>query len=590
MLAVAFAEMFPMISSDGSSASVDAAGVTAATSVKVRFWAALADAVSADSASGESATSAADAANCAVAFAAARLGSEEMARIRLSRFCKEEPPPSVAAAIFVAHALTRLWDGVALPALGRHVPGMLWQASDAVACRLALSMWLTLGYVARELHEAVLAHIVRVGAAVDGVASASEAASDEPPSAASARTNTLLAACQGFAAVMAPALHGGRGDRRKSRTTRIGGSGSAITDIASSGGQLQCALDDFPTMWFKITVKKQSEKANAQLVYEDGTSVGAAALGTVSLQQVSFPVLSPTCASAEVFAAGSRFATWLDRQDHFGHKGHAELVRCLVAAAYERDVDEVNFGGDPELQPVPSPVEPELPVVLRTTAAIRRRRAAVANAFRNACVAAGEEVGTAVRVPELCGLLMPSVSQRSAPPDDGPRQLARTLRQQGCKPLLHYRAKNALIVDVAMLFEVGRGVNGLTVANGNSEPGHGSVVPIAFVVDGDDDHLRVAAASEERHRDLASESSRQSVQESIPDSMSLPSQRRRLAPEAALRGYLLAAQGWLVIRVGIGELRQLRASQHGGRELLRVVSEQSAIVAARDVVAATAVK
>ncbi|CAK0837090.1 unnamed protein product, partial [Prorocentrum cordatum] len=114
MLAVAFGEMWPL---GGGGAAGDGED-------RERFWEALASAARARG--GE--LGAADAANCALAFAASGLPTDTVVQLALGRRCREEePPPGVAAAMLAAHALSGLQDEVLLPSVAAHAPNILWQ-------------------------------------------------------------------------------------------------------------------------------------------------------------------------------------------------------------------------------------------------------------------------------------------------------------------------------------------------------------------------------------------------------------------------------------------------------------------------------
>ena len=186
MLAVALAGTWPLSGGGGGGGGFEA------DSPRARFWAELAGAAAARR--GELGPG--DAANLAVSFAAAHLAADRVAALGLARHCEEEPPPAVLAALLVAHAAAGLLDRAVLSGVEAHVPCMLWQTTDAVACRLALGLWLAGGRVPEELRKAVAAHVVRAARHRGGHGDAAEEAAAH------------LAACQGFAAVAAPALEG----------------------------------------------------------------------------------------------------------------------------------------------------------------------------------------------------------------------------------------------------------------------------------------------------------------------------------------------------------------------------------------------
>ncbi|CAE8639085.1 unnamed protein product, partial [Polarella glacialis] len=205
MLAVAFAEIWPLgADAARSQEASEASSAGQGHLTRELFWSKLAS----EAAARNELLSPSDAANCGVAFAAAGLDAEDVLALHLVQHCREEPPPAVASAILVAHAFAGVWDKEALELLSGHIPDMLWQATDAIACRLGLSLWLAGGRVEGELRQSIEAHVVRVAWSL---------AQPVPPGAASSRGEALelglesddsamRTACQGLAALLAPDL------------------------------------------------------------------------------------------------------------------------------------------------------------------------------------------------------------------------------------------------------------------------------------------------------------------------------------------------------------------------------------------------
>ncbi|CAK9100050.1 Hypothetical protein (Fragment) [Durusdinium trenchii] len=170
MMAVAFAELWPLEDSSKG------------------FWLALLEAAAA------APLGASDAANCGVAFAAVQLPAEQLARLELCRFSEDSAAgglsPQCACALTLAHAYGGLWAPQFLQALENQVPELLWQATDSVASRWALSFVLA-GQRALplELRSAVRQQVLR-----QAKASEKEELDDA----------SLIAACQGAAALLMP--------------------------------------------------------------------------------------------------------------------------------------------------------------------------------------------------------------------------------------------------------------------------------------------------------------------------------------------------------------------------------------------------
>ncbi|CAE7314808.1 RGLG2 [Symbiodinium natans] len=179
MLAVAFAELWPRPRAKGHSDAGQA---------QEDFWSWLAGAAAERTAQ----LLPGDAANCAVAFAAAALPPEAVAAMRLAHHCEApELSPSVASALLAAHAVAGVTARTVLRAIEARFDELLWQATDSVACRLALASWLCGGRVDRSLRKPVASHVLRAS-------NQKEDDADEDLA--------LLATCQGAAALVAPDL------------------------------------------------------------------------------------------------------------------------------------------------------------------------------------------------------------------------------------------------------------------------------------------------------------------------------------------------------------------------------------------------
>eukprot|EP00439_Symbiodinium_sp_Y106_P032279 s4389_g3.t2 len=174
MLAVAFAELWPKTA--GSETEGQAA-----------FWSALSGAAAGRTAQ----LTPGDAANCAVAFAAAALPPASISAMRLAQHCEGELSPAVASALLVAHAVAGVSARSLLRAIEARFDELLWQATDSLACRLALASWLCGGRVDRSLRKAVAGHVLRTSRQRE------EDAEEDL---------MLLATCQGAAAIAAPDL------------------------------------------------------------------------------------------------------------------------------------------------------------------------------------------------------------------------------------------------------------------------------------------------------------------------------------------------------------------------------------------------
>ncbi|CAJ1424290.1 unnamed protein product, partial [Effrenium voratum] len=177
MLAVAFAELWPK--RPGPQRETQDA-----------FWARLADCA----ARRAEELAPQDAANCGLAFAAAQLAPEALARLGLPRQAEVELAPACACALVTAVAYSGLWAPSLLQAIHTHMTELLWQATDGVACRLALALVLAASPPGPELRRAVELTLQRQAPLVEELDEAS-----------------LISACQGAAALLA----GGQGEGKR---------------------------------------------------------------------------------------------------------------------------------------------------------------------------------------------------------------------------------------------------------------------------------------------------------------------------------------------------------------------------------------
>eukprot|EP00435_Cladocopium_sp_Y103_P033299 s290_g8.t1 len=149
MLSVAFAELWPLDAENEA------------------FWLSLVEAAAAKSLAGQ--LSAADAANCGVAFAATQLPAEQLtAALQLSQYAEEaDLSPQTCCALLLTHAYAGLWAPRFLEAMTKQIPDLLWQATDRIVCRWALASYLSGGRLTEPLREAVTLHVLRQAKALE---------------------------------------------------------------------------------------------------------------------------------------------------------------------------------------------------------------------------------------------------------------------------------------------------------------------------------------------------------------------------------------------------------------------------------------
>lgn len=467
VMGLSFAEMWPL----NPAASADGGlqdGPSDGAELQQQFWSDLAAA----SAEATTRLGPSDAANLGLAFATAQLPATAVGGLQLAHHVAQAPSPALAMAIYAAHARCRLWDGVAFSELARQAPSSLWQASDAVACRLGLAMWLATGWVVDVLREAIAPHVVRC--ARQQLDEAVEAPDLVPQ---------LLVGSQGFVAVAAPTLPFSIG-------TQVSGS--------SPAGAMP---------WFELGLQRHEG-------------------GAVTLDILREARCSHQDLSAEVLEAGDQLASMLATQQH---GNAAALVRRLLKASRARGSSR----DDLMAQALESfhRLEADAPQasMLETAAAVATPPAPLALLMPS--VAAPGSVATA------------AARSAAAARAEGARRISRALRQQRVQLVLGASTPPLSVGDVAVLTR-------LDDAHSDEQ-----VVPACILVGGPGEELESAGS------DVAG------------------SEAPRLTTEAELRAFLLASEGWLVVRLRLADLEQYRhasgeaATEPLGEGLLRCIRD-----------------
>ncbi|CAL1153049.1 unnamed protein product [Cladocopium goreaui] len=282
MLSVAFAELWPLDPLDGENEA---------------FWLALAEAAAAKSLAGQ--LSAADAANCGVAFAATQLPAEQLtAALQLSKYAEDvDLSPQTCCALLLTHGYAGLWAPRFLEAMTKQIPDLLWQATDSIVCRWALATYLSGGRLSEPLREAVASHVLRQAKALE--------AGDESDEA------SLIASCQGAAALLVPEMStGAEAPRDGSFWLEVTGPSSAIfhcaratdADSRAAGAQLARQLVQVKPRLGRL-LQRLSENTNAQSAQSGARLAGLSALLLPSVKAPAEKELPKTLSAARRLSA-----------------------------------------------------------------------------------------------------------------------------------------------------------------------------------------------------------------------------------------------------------------------------------------------